>query len=112
MNKYTIGEIGQRDWGSWEVIDVGENFCLKKLILLPHSQISKQRHQFRSETWVIAAGAAQILINEQWYSALPGMIFRIQEKEIHQLRSLEYGVTVIELQKGEILDESDIERFL
>lgn len=111
MNKYQIGETDQRSWGTWEVLDAGEGFCLKRLSLIPFHRISKQRHQHRNETWIIATGSGRVLIDATWHQAIPGDVFRIQKQQIHQLESLGEGLTVIELQTGEILDEKDIERF-
>lgn len=111
MNNYQVGETDQRTWGTWEVLDAGEGFCLKRLTLLPCKKISRQRHQHRNETWIIAAGTGRVLIDNNWYPASPGNVFRISMKEIHQLESQEDGLTVIELQTGKILDEKDIERF-
>lgn len=111
MNKYQIGEKDSRPWGTWEVLEAGQGYCLKRLILNPSQQISKQRHKHRTETWIIVAGSGKILIGENWHDAQPGSIFRIPKYEIHQLKSSAAGITVIELQQGEILVEEDIERF-
>lgn len=111
MNKYQIGETDQRTWGTWEVLDAGEGFCLKRLFLLPFQKISKQRHQYRGETWIIATGSGRVLIDKTWHHATPGNVFRIPKEQIHQLESLGEGLTVIELQTGKTLDEADIERF-
>ena len=111
MNKYNIGDTDRRVWGTWEVIDSGEGFCLKRLTLIPCKRISRQRHQHRNETWVIVAGTGRVLIDKIWYSAKIGDIFRIPKETIHQLESSDDGLTVIELQTGKILDEADIERF-
>lgn len=111
MNNYKIGEKDTRSWGTWEVIDAGDSFCLKRLKLYPNQHISKQRHQFRSETWIITFGSGRVLIDDAWYDACEGDVFNIPGKIVHQLVSHDNGLTVIELQKGSILDESDIERF-
>lgn len=110
MNKYKIGDTDQRPWGTWEVLDAGNSFCLKRLTLSPCQRISKQRHQHRAETWIIVSGSGRVLIENRWNIANPGDVFRIQKRQIHQLESLETGLIVIELQSGDILDEADIER--
>ncbi len=110
-SKYTNGEKGQRNWGSWEVIKTDTNYCLKRLVLFPNSHISLQRHFFRSETWVITRGNGVVHIDDVNMSAKTGDIFNIEKKQIHQLKSGSEGMEVIELQTGELLDEQDIERF-
>ena len=112
MNKYNIGDTDERSWGTWEVLDAGEGFCLKRLILKPTQKISRQKHKYRNETWIVVAGSGRVLINETWYTAEVGSVFRISKEEIHQLESFDKGLVVIELQSGEILDELDIERYI
>ena len=108
---YKNGEKGLRSWGSWEVVKTDESYCLKRLVLSPNSQISVQRHQFRSETWIITRGSGMVRIEDQTFVANTGDIFNIEKMEIHQLMSGPEGLEVIELQTGELLDEKDIERF-
>lgn len=110
-NKYSIGEVGVRHWGQWEVLDVGEEFCLKRLTLDPNKQISKQHHYYRDETWIIVSGSGEVLIEDSLFPANVGGVFYIEKNKIHQLRSNESGIVVIELQKGSLLDEKDIIRF-
>lgn len=111
-NKYKQGEIGHRNWGLWEVLDCGESFCLKRLTLRCYSSISKQRHNYRSETWVVIAGSGTVTIDDDRFAATVGDVFYINAQQIHRLSAGEEGMVVIELQKGTLLDENDIERFV
>lgn len=110
-NKYTIHETGTRKWGMWEVLDVGTYYCLKRLILKENTSISKQRHNHRAETWIVIAGKGSVAINGEIFEANVGDVFYIPVYAIHQLSSSNEKISVIELQKGDILDENDIERF-
>ncbi len=42
--------------GTWEVLAVGADFLVKKIVVKPHSRLSLQRHQHRAETWTVVAG--------------------------------------------------------
>ena len=54
-------EKSERPWGSYEVIDSGERFKVKKIIVNPGQSISYQYHHHRSEHWVVTSGTALIL---------------------------------------------------
>ena len=59
-NAYKRGDKDNRPWGTWEVLDVDTNFCVKRICVAPHSQLSLQLHHHRSEHWIIVKGVAKI----------------------------------------------------
>lgn len=111
VNHYSLAEVGNRKWGFWEVLDSGSGFCMKRLKVNPRSSLSKQKHFHRAETWIVVAGNGSVLIEDTISPARVGDVFYIPMNAIHQLLSGAEGIEVIELQKGEILDENDIVRY-
>ena len=49
-----------REWGHYRELYQGDGFQVKELVIAPHSKLSMQRHQYRSETWNIVSGKAHI----------------------------------------------------
>lgn len=47
-------------WGSWTVLDDSKTHKVKKFIVKPGQRLSYQRHQKRSELWIIAQGEAEV----------------------------------------------------
>ena len=47
-----------RPWGTWEVIEEGNRFKVKRLTVTPGQSISLQKHMHRSEHWVVVEGTA------------------------------------------------------
>jgi mannose-1-phosphate guanylyltransferase/mannose-6-phosphate isomerase len=101
-----------RPWGSYESIDMDEGFQAKRLILLPGASISLQRHQHRSEHWVVVRGTAEVTRGEDVFLLQPNESTYIPVGTIHRLHNPgEEDLHIIEVQCGDYLGEDDIERF-
>ena len=61
---YTVGEKGERPWGTWQVLDLQSHVVVKKLLLVPGGRISLQRHNFRSERWIVTEGVATVRLDD------------------------------------------------
>ena len=104
--------ITLRPWGSFEVIDSGKNFKVKKIIVNPFCSLSLQKHQHRSEHWVVVKGRASVtcedrefILNENESTFIPlGKKHRLENKYAESLE-------IIEIQTGDYLGEDDIFRF-
>jgi mannose-1-phosphate guanylyltransferase/mannose-6-phosphate isomerase len=101
-----------RPWGHYERIDQGDGYQVKRLVVDAGKRISLQRHQQRSEHWVVVRGSARVTLeattfdlaaNESTYIAA-GAIHRLENPGLQPLE-------VIEVQTGTYLGEDDIERF-
>jgi mannose-1-phosphate guanylyltransferase/mannose-6-phosphate isomerase len=101
-----------RPWGSFEIIDFGKNFKVKKIIVKPFCALSLQKHQHRSEHWVVVKGTARVtcqdrefILNENESTFIPlGKKHRLENKNNDFLE-------IIEIQTGNYLGEDDIFRF-
>ncbi len=110
---YKRGEHDTRPWGTWEVLDSGENFCVKKITVKPEAILSLQLHNFRSEHWIIVDGTAMIVLDEDILYRQKNDAVYIPVKTKHRIKntSLTEPLVFIEIQTGDRLDESDIIRF-
>lgn len=102
----------ERSWGSWQVLQVGPFYKVKQLIIKPHQHISLQYHQHRSETWCIVQGAGIFLCDGVVNTIQRGNVFTIQPLEWHRVTNTSdvEDLIAIEVQMGEICEESDIVR--
>ena len=107
----------QRAWGSYTVLNEVPGAKVKTLKVLPGQTLSMQRHQFRSEYWMVTEGTCMINM------ALPGDLtnppkiltkydeWRVPQNAWHQLTNpFTQPCTIVEIQYGELCDEEDIER--
>jgi len=101
-----------RPWGSYEGIDAGDRFQVKRLMVHPGAAISLQLHHHRAEHWVVVKGTARVtrgeevvLLGENQSTYIPvGMKHRLENPGNIPLE-------IIEVQSGGYLGEDDIVRF-
>lgn len=100
-----------RPWGYYTVLENGNGFLTKCIVVNPDAKLSLQKHNHRSEHWIILEGEATVIKGEETYKLPAGESIDIDVKEIHSLQN--FGteqLKVLEIQQGDILDENDIER--
>ena len=101
----------KRPWGSFENLEEGEFYKVKKLVVWPGKRLSLQRHKYRSEHWVIVKGKAKVIIEDKEFTLERGKHVFINVGELHRLENPGKDVLeVIEVQIGSYLGEEDIER--
>ncbi len=100
-----------RPWGYYTVLEEGEGFLTKCIVVNPNAKLSLQRHNHRSEHWIILEGEATVIKGEDTYTLEAGNSIDINIQEIHSLQNLsDKQIKILEVQQGDILDENDIER--
>ena len=110
---YHENEIEQRPWGRFKVLLTGPLFTCKVLLVKPHQSISLQTHNYRAEHWIICAGIATIQLGRTIFEAGPNKYIFIEKKQPHCLaNNTDDGVIVVEVQYGDHLEETDINRFM
>ena len=101
-----------RPWGYYEIIQARDNFKVKRILVNPNSSLSLQRHNFRSEHWVVIKGIATVQRESEAFDLPAGKSTFISIGQKHRLRNkTEDNLEIIEIQMGEKIEESDIERF-
>lgn len=109
---YKRGDSDTRPWGTWEVLDAGESFCVKKIIVNPGAILSLQLHHFRAEHWIIAAGEAMVVLGDDILYRKSNDAVYIPAETKHRIQNDSSAeVIFIEVQTGDNLDENDIIRY-
>jgi mannose-1-phosphate guanylyltransferase/mannose-6-phosphate isomerase len=101
-----------RPWGSYEALDNGERYQVKRLVVKPQQKLSLQKHFHRAEHWVVTNGTAlvhrdgeEILLQENESVYLPlGCVHRLENVG-------KIPLVLVEVQSGSYLGEDDIVRF-
>jgi len=100
-----------RPWGSWHVLDEGDGFKVKRIVVNPHSRLSYQYHLHRAEHWVVASGKATCVIDGDTSYAGPGECVDVGVGVAHRIVNDEdYPLVIIEVQRGDYTGEDDIVR--
>lgn len=110
-NLYKKGDSDTRPWGTWEVLDCGENFCVKKIKVIPDGKLSLQLHHHRDEHWIIVEGQAIVTLGDEMVLKKANDAIFIPAETKHRIQNDSAAdVVFIEVQAGDNLDENDIVR--
>ena len=101
-----------RPWGYYVLIEKSSNWQVKKIVVNPGSSLSLQKHNFRSEHWIILEGKALIENNESKICLKKNESTYIPIGTKHRLSNEgNKPLVLIEVQSGSYLGEDDIVRF-
>ncbi len=101
-----------RPWGYYKSISEGNSWKVKEICVNPKASLSLQKHNFRSEHWVVVSGEAKAQIGSNIFFLKENESIYIPQKEKHKLTNpSEKLLKIIEVQNGSYLGEDDIERF-
>ncbi len=101
-----------RPWGSYDSIDNGERFQVKRLSVKPGGVLSLQMHHHRAEHWIVVQGAARITRNEETFLLSENQSTYIPVGATHRIENPgKVPLHIIEVQSGSYLGEDDIVRF-
>jgi mannose-1-phosphate guanylyltransferase/mannose-6-phosphate isomerase len=101
-----------RPWGSYDSIDNGSRFQVKRLSIKPGAQLSLQLHHHRAEHWIVVSGTARITLGEKVFLLQENQSTYIPIGERHRIENPgKVPLHIIEVQSGSYLGEDDIVRF-
>lgn len=101
-----------RPWGSYEGVDRGERFQVKRITVNPGAVLSLQMHHHRAEHWVVVRGVARITKNDEVFTLREDESTYIPQGSTHRLENPgKIPLELIEVQTGAYLGEDDIVRF-
>jgi mannose-1-phosphate guanylyltransferase/mannose-6-phosphate isomerase len=101
-----------RPWGSYESIDQGERFQVKRIVVKPGAKLSLQKHHHRAEHWIVVSGTAKVTRGDQEFLLHENESTFIPLGTTHRLENPgKIPLHLIEVQSGSYLGEDDIVRF-
>ena len=110
--EHLLHKTVERPWGSYTVLEKGNRYKIKRVVLKPRARLSLQLHRRRTEHWVVVAGIARVTKENETYTVHVNESTYIPMNTKHRLENLgEEPLQVIEVQNGDYLEEDDIERF-
>ncbi len=101
-----------RPWGTYTILEEGNGFKIKRIVVNPGASLSLQMHQHRSEHWVVVNGSAKVTNGEQVLTINTNESTYIPAGHKHRLENVTaLPVVIIEVQSGDYVGEDDIIRF-
>ena len=102
----------QRPWGSYDSIQSGERFQVKRIVVEPGASLSLQMHYHRAEHWIVVRGTARVTRNDETFLLTENESTYIPCGARHRLENPgKMALEIIEVQSGAYLGEDDIVRF-
>lgn len=100
-----------RPWGSYDSVDLGSNYQVKRITVNPGGRLSLQRHKYRAEHWVVVDGTANVHVDGSDHVLHANDSIYIPLGAVHSLANeSDAPMHLVEVQSGSYLGEDDIER--
>jgi mannose-1-phosphate guanylyltransferase / mannose-6-phosphate isomerase len=101
-----------RPWGSYDSVDVGDGFQVKRIKVKPGATLSLQSHERRAEHWIVVRGTARVTRNNDVFELFANQSTYIPIGAKHRLENpADEVLELIEVQSGDYLGEDDIVRY-
>jgi mannose-1-phosphate guanylyltransferase / mannose-6-phosphate isomerase len=100
-----------RPWGSYQSIDRGARFQVKRIVVKPGGRLSLQLHHHRAEHWIVVRGTARVTVGDEVKVLHENESTYIPSGAKHRLENPgKIELELIEVQTGSYLGEDDIVR--
>jgi len=110
--EHRIHQTVIRAWGSYTILEEGEGYKIKRIVVNPKSKLSLQSHRKRSEHWIVVSGVATVTCGESVYTIQVNQSTFVPKGVKHRLENTnETALQIIEVQNGDYLGEDDITRY-
>src|SRR5262249_35716196 len=77
----------ERPWGSFTVLDEGAGYKVKRIEVHPQKRLSYQKHQQRSEHWMVVAGSARVTLDGREITVETGETIDIAVRAAHRIEN-------------------------
>lgn len=109
---HQLHQTVHRPWGTYTVLEEGDGFKMKRIVVKPGASLSLQMHHHRSEHWIVVSGSAIIVNGDDEIFLRTNHSTYIQAGQKHRLTNPgKINLVMIEVQTGQYLGEDDIVRF-
>jgi mannose-1-phosphate guanylyltransferase/mannose-6-phosphate isomerase len=101
-----------RPWGSYDSVDDGDRFQVKRLSLKPGGALSLQMHHHRAEHWIVVQGTAKVTCGEKTFLLSENESTYVPIGATHRIENPgKVPLHIIEVRSGTYLGEDDIVRY-
>ena len=104
-------DVVTRPWGTYQDLDVGERFRVKRITVNPGGKLSLQYHYHRAEHWIVVSGTARVTRGDKVEIVTENQAVFIDIAQNHRLENPgRVPLVLIEVQTGTYVGEDDIVR--
>lgn len=110
-SEHSLHRVVRRPWGSYDSLETGERFQVKRIVVKPGASLSLQKHHHRAEHWIVVSGTAEVTCDDKVFLLGENQSTYIPLGSVHRLRNPgKLPLEIIEVQSGSYLGEDDIVR--
>lgn len=111
-SEHAFHRVVHRPWGSYDSLEAGTRFQVKRIVVKPGASLSLQMHHHRAEHWIVVSGTAEITCDDKVFMLSENQSTYIPLGSRHRMRNPgKLPLELIEVQSGSYLGEDDIVRF-
>jgi mannose-1-phosphate guanylyltransferase/mannose-6-phosphate isomerase len=111
-SEHDLHRVVRRPWGSYDSLESGDRFQVKRIVVKPGAALSLQMHHHRAEHWIVVKGVAEVTCDDKVFLLAENQSTYLPLGSRHRLRNPgRVPVELIEVQSGAYLGEDDIVRF-
>ncbi|TAM36285.1 MAG: mannose-1-phosphate guanylyltransferase/mannose-6-phosphate isomerase [Rhodanobacter sp.] len=111
-SEHAFHRVVRRPWGSYDSLESGSRFQVKRIVVKPGASLSLQKHHHRAEHWVVVSGTAEVTCDDKVFLLTENQSTYIPLGSKHRLRNPgKMALELIEVQSGSYLGEDDIIRY-
>ena len=101
-----------RPWGSYDSLDHGDRFQVKRLTLKPGGILSLQMHHHRAEHWIVVQGTARVTCGDKTFLLSENESTYVPVGATHRIENPgKVALHIVEVRSGTYMGEDDIVRF-
>ncbi|GLQ49245.1 mannose-1-phosphate guanylyltransferase/mannose-6-phosphate isomerase [Dyella flava] len=110
--EHSFHRVVHRPWGSYDSLEAGSRFQVKRIVVKPGASLSLQKHHHRAEHWIVVSGTAEVTCDDKVFLMTENQSTYIPLGSVHRLSNPgKVPLELIEVQSGSYLGEDDIVRF-
>jgi len=100
-----------RPWGNYKVLQDEKGFKVKIIEVVPGHRLSLQKHNHRTENWVIVQGDGKVTLGDDIILVSVGDHIFVPKNMPHRIENTgKIPLRFVEAQIGDYLEEDDEER--
>ena len=103
--------VSERPWGHYFKLYQESGVWVKRVLVQPNARLSLQKHDHRTETWIIVKGQGLAIVDDQEIPVAAGTVVDVPLKAVHRIANNgSENLIFIEVACGADLSEEDITR--
>ena len=104
--------FAEKSWGSYRVLDVGEDSLTVKVSLNPGHGMNYHSHERRDEVWTVVSGSGHVVVDGVSRLVSSGDVIDLPVGCKHTVIASEDGLQIIEVQIGKDISVSDKKKYV